>query len=40
MASPTFGLPKNSRLRYPETINYATRISTDGIKLHELVAVV
>ncbi len=36
MDSSTFGLPKNSRLGYRETINYATRISTDGIYLHEL----
>jgi hypothetical protein len=27
MDSSTFGLPKNSRLGYRETINYATRIS-------------
>ncbi len=36
MDSSTFGLPKNSRLGYRETINYATRISIDGIYLHEL----
>ncbi len=36
----TFGLPKNSRLGYRETINYGTRISTDGIYLHELDATV
>lgn len=36
MDSSTFGLPKNSRLGYRETINYATRISTDGIYMHEL----
>lgn len=36
MDSSTFGLPKNSRLGYRETINYAVRISTDGIYLHEL----
>jgi lipoprotein-anchoring transpeptidase ErfK/SrfK len=36
MDSSTFGLPVNSRLGYKETINYATRISTDGIYLHEL----
>ncbi len=36
MDSSTFGLPKNSRLGYRETINYATRISLDGIYLHEL----
>jgi lipoprotein-anchoring transpeptidase ErfK/SrfK len=40
MDSSTFGLPKNSRLGYRETINYATRISTDGIYLHELDATV
>src|SRR6201995_778024 len=40
MASSTFGLPKNSRLGYRETINYATKISTDGIYLHELDATV
>jgi lipoprotein-anchoring transpeptidase ErfK/SrfK len=36
MDSSTFGLPKNSRLGYRETINYAVKISTDGIYLHEL----
>ena len=36
MDSSTFGLPVNSRLGYKESINYATRISTDGIYLHEL----
>lgn len=36
MDSSTYGLPLNSRLGYRETINYATRISTDGIYLHEL----
>jgi lipoprotein-anchoring transpeptidase ErfK/SrfK len=36
MDSSTFGLPINSRLGYREAINYATRISTDGIYLHEL----
>jgi lipoprotein-anchoring transpeptidase ErfK/SrfK len=36
MDSSTFGLPINSRLGYRESINYATRISTDGIYLHEL----
>jgi hypothetical protein len=40
MDSSTFGLPKNSRLGYRETINYATRISADGIYLHELDATV
>jgi lipoprotein-anchoring transpeptidase ErfK/SrfK len=36
MDSSTFGLPINSRLGYRESIKYATRISTDGIYLHEL----
>jgi lipoprotein-anchoring transpeptidase ErfK/SrfK len=36
MDSATFGLPRNSRLGYRETINYATRISIDGIYLHQL----
>ncbi|UMB69479.1 L,D-transpeptidase [Mycobacterium paraterrae] len=36
MDSSTFGLPKNSRLGYRETIHYGTRISTDGIYLHQL----
>lgn len=36
MDSSTYGLPVNSRLGYRETINYATRISTDGVYLHEL----
>ncbi|WP_458118310.1 L,D-transpeptidase, partial [Mycobacterium avium] len=40
MDSSTFGLPKNSRLGYRETINYATKISSDGIYLHELDATV
>lgn len=40
MDSSTFGLPKNSRLGYREIINYATRISTDGIYLHQLDATV
>ena len=40
MDSSTFGLPRNSRLGYRETINYATRISTDGIYLHQLDATV
>jgi len=40
MDSSTFGLPINSRLGYRESINYATRISTDGIYLHELDATV
>jgi lipoprotein-anchoring transpeptidase ErfK/SrfK len=40
MDSSTFGLPINSRLGYRETIRYATRISTDGIYLHQLDATV
>jgi lipoprotein-anchoring transpeptidase ErfK/SrfK len=40
MDSSTFGLPINSRLGYRETIPYATRISTDGIYLHQLNATV
>ena len=36
MDSSTFGLPINSRLGYRETIAYATRISNDGIYLHQL----
>jgi lipoprotein-anchoring transpeptidase ErfK/SrfK len=36
MDSSTFGLPKNSRLGYREIINYAVKISSDGIYLHEL----
>jgi lipoprotein-anchoring transpeptidase ErfK/SrfK len=40
MDSSTFGLPKNSRLGYRVTINYATRISIDGIYLHQLDATV
>jgi lipoprotein-anchoring transpeptidase ErfK/SrfK len=40
MDSSTFGLPTNSRLGYRETIPYATRISTDGIYLHQLNATV
>ena len=36
MDSSTYGLPINSRLGYKETINWATRISTDGIYLHQL----
>lgn len=36
MDSSTFGLPINDRLGYRETIPYATRISTDGIYLHQL----
>jgi lipoprotein-anchoring transpeptidase ErfK/SrfK len=40
MDSSTFGLPVNSRLGYRETIAYATRISSDGIYLHQLNATV
>jgi lipoprotein-anchoring transpeptidase ErfK/SrfK len=40
MDSSTFGLPINSRLGYRVTIPYATRISTDGIYLHQLNATV
>ncbi len=40
MDSSTFGLPINSRLGYRETIPYATRISRDGIYLHQLNATV
>jgi lipoprotein-anchoring transpeptidase ErfK/SrfK len=40
MDSSTFGLPINSRLGYRETIPYATRISSDGIYLHQLNATV
>jgi len=36
MDSSTYGLPTNSRLGYRETIPYATKISTDGIYLHQL----
>lgn len=36
MDSSTYGLPINSRLGYRETIQYATRISTDGVYLHQL----
>jgi L,D-transpeptidase catalytic domain len=40
MDSSTFGLPINSQLGYRVTIPYATRISTDGIYLHQLNATV
>jgi lipoprotein-anchoring transpeptidase ErfK/SrfK len=40
MDSSTFGLPRNSRLGYRVTIKYATRISIDGIYLHQLDATV
>lgn len=36
MDSSTYGLPINSRLGYKETLNFATRISSDGIYLHQL----
>ncbi len=36
MDSSTYGLPINSRLGYRETIHNATRISTDGVYLHQL----
>lgn len=36
MDSSTFGLPVNDRLGYKESISYATKISTDGIYLHQL----
>ncbi len=36
MDSSTYGLPVSSHLGYRETINYATRISPDGIYLHQL----
>jgi lipoprotein-anchoring transpeptidase ErfK/SrfK len=36
MDSSTYGLPINSRLGYRETISWATRISTDGVYLHQL----
>lgn len=40
MDSSTFGLPVSSRLGYKETIPWATRISNDGIYLHQLNATV
>ncbi|MBU8817811.1 L,D-transpeptidase [Mycolicibacterium goodii] len=36
MDSSTYGLPVGSRLGYRTTIPYATRISVDGIYLHQL----
>jgi lipoprotein-anchoring transpeptidase ErfK/SrfK len=36
MDSSTYGLPINSRLGYKESIAWATRISADGVYLHEL----
>lgn len=32
----TYGLPINSRRGYRETPYYATRMSTDGVSLHQL----
>jgi lipoprotein-anchoring transpeptidase ErfK/SrfK len=40
MDSSTFGLPVSSRLGYRETIPWATKISGDGIYLHQLNATV
>ena len=40
MDSSTFGLPINARLGYKESINWATRISNDGVYLHQLDATV
>jgi lipoprotein-anchoring transpeptidase ErfK/SrfK len=40
MDSSTYGLPVNSKLGYKEPIYLATRISTDGVFLHELDATV
>jgi lipoprotein-anchoring transpeptidase ErfK/SrfK len=37
MSSDSYGLPANSPLGYaPEKVPFATKISTDGIYLHEL----
>ena len=36
MNSATYGLPQNSVFGYSRKIGYATRISTDGIYLHQL----
>jgi lipoprotein-anchoring transpeptidase ErfK/SrfK len=36
MDSSTFGLPIDSRLGYKESISWATKISIDGIYLHQL----
>lgn len=36
MDSSTYGLPINSRLGYRQSIKYATRISSDGIYMHQL----
>lgn len=40
MDSSTFGLPINAKLGYKESINWATRISNDGVYLHQLDATV
>ncbi|WP_370375062.1 Ig-like domain-containing protein [Mycolicibacterium sp. CR10] len=40
MDSSTYGLPTGSSLGYRTTVPYATRISTDGIYLHQLNATV
>ncbi|MGV0741064.1 L,D-transpeptidase [Mycolicibacterium sp. XJ870] len=40
MDSSTYGLPVNSRLGYKNTIPFATRISMDGIYLHQLNATI
>ena len=40
MDSATYGLPTGSRLGYRVTVPYGTRISTDGIYLHQLNATV
>jgi lipoprotein-anchoring transpeptidase ErfK/SrfK len=41
MSSDSYGLPKNSPLGYaPEKVYWSTKISTDGIYLHELDATV
>jgi lipoprotein-anchoring transpeptidase ErfK/SrfK len=40
MDSSSYGLPTGASLGYRETIPYATKISTDGIYLHQLNATV
>jgi lipoprotein-anchoring transpeptidase ErfK/SrfK len=40
MDSSTYGLPVNSKLGYREPIYWATRISTDGVFLHELLTTI
>ena len=40
MDSSTFGLPINAKLGYKESISWATRISNDGVYLHQLDATV